>query len=339
LKIAAIQLDYFPTSKVLTPDTSLDWMKAKATINMAKTHAQNGYFHLGHCHFVATIFCTVFRRHFGTKHPLYDILKHHCEGATSMITLTSKNLLSEGNFIHEGFGIGVNGIRKVSQQAWDDRYFGQMDHPTLMKQTGIEKGEFESYPFLEDGELLWEEYGKFTTDLVDTFYYWSSDVKNDIELQSYAKELSPEGIINFTGFPSKIENKEQLADILRSIIWYNVIHSAVNYASAPPFLPTSPTKLYTDEENPSFLNIGNSNHVVSVLIIGNQLASVRTNRLMAYYYKIQDEKLRNVVERSYVRLHGCIQKTLEERNAERKKKQKSGAQYLEPKWLTNSIHS
>jgi len=338
LKIAAIQLDYLPTSIVLTPDTSLAWMKAKATINMAKTHVQTGYYHLGNCHLLATIFCTTFRRHFGTKHPLYEVLKHHCEGSTSMITLSIKNLLSEGNFIHAGFGIGVNGLRDITQQSWDDRYFGQLDHPTLMEQTGIEKGEFESYPYLEDGELLWEEYSKFTTELVDTFYYWDNDVKNDEELQSYAKELSPEGIINFTGFPSKIEDKKQLAEVLRSILWYNIIHSAVNYGTPPPFLPNTPPKLYTDEENTSFLSLGNSHHVVSVSVIANQLASVRANRLMAYYDKVQDKKLRKVVRKSYTRLHGCIQKTLEERNAERKKKQKSGAQYLEPKWLTNSIH-
>lgn len=120
-------------SKVLTPDASVDWLKAKATINMAKTYASNGYYHLGHCHFIATIFCTTFRRHFATKHPLYEVFKHHCEGSTSMISINFKNLLSPGGFIHEGFGIGVNGVGKSSQQAWDDRDFGQMDFPTLMK--------------------------------------------------------------------------------------------------------------------------------------------------------------------------------------------------------------
>jgi len=338
LKVAAIQLDYLPTSKVLTPDTSVDWLKAKATINMAKTHASNGYYHLGQCHFIATIFCTTFRRHFATKHPLYEVLKHHCEGSTSMISINSKSLLSPGGFIHEGFGIGVNGVRNASQQAWDDRNFGQMDFPTLMKQTGIEKDEFKSYPYLEDGELLWKEYGKFTNDLVKTFYYWDSEVRKDTELQSFAKELSPEGIVDFTGFPSKIESTTQLANVLRSIFWYNAIHAPVNYGVPPVFLPNVPYKLYTDNENPSFLSLGNSHHAVSISIIANQLGSVRANRLMAYYNKVQDEKLRNVVRKSYSRLHGCIQKTLEDRNAERKKNGQPGAQYLEPKWMTNSIH-
>jgi len=231
LKIAAIQLDYLPTSKVLTPDTSLGWLKAKATISMAKIHVQTGYFLLDHCHLIATVFCTVFRRHFGTKHPLYEVFKHHCEGTTSFITRSIKGLFSDGKFIHAGYGIGVNGLTNVTQQSWDDSYFGQMDNPTLMKQTGIEKSEFESYPFLEDGELLWEEYGKLTTELVDTLL----DSRPD---------------------------KKQLADVLRSILWYNIIHSAVNYGTPPPFLPYTPPKLYTDEENTSFLSLENSHHVV-----------------------------------------------------------------------------
>jgi len=163
-------------------------------------------------------------------------------------------------------------------------------------------------------------------------------VRKDTELQSYAKELSPEGIVDFTGFPSKILSTTQLANVLRSIFWYNAIHAPVNYGVPPVFLPNAPSKLYTDNENPSFLSLGNSHHAVNVSIMGNQLGSVRANRIMAYYNKVKDEKLRKVVRKSYTRLHGCIQKTLEDRNAERKKNGQPGAQYLEPKWMTNSIH-
>jgi len=72
--------------------------------------------------------------------------------------------------------------------------------------------------------------------------------------------------------------------------------------------------------------------------MATMLSSIRANRIMDYYDKVEDPKLRRIVRRSYSRLHGCIQKTLEKRNAERKKNGLPGMQYLEPKWLTNSIH-
>ena len=59
---------------------------------------------------------------------------------------------------------------------------------------------------------------------------------------------------------------------------------------------------------------------------------------MDYYDKVQDSELRRIVWESYSRFHGCIQKKLQRRNAERKRKNQLGLQRMEPKWLTNSVH-
>jgi len=338
LKIAVIQLDYLPDSTVLIPGRGLSWLKAKATVSMARTVAANSYYHLGHVHIVSTIFCTVFRRHFSKLHPLYEPLKYHCEGTTSSIVLTYNTLLYPGGFIEEGFAIGYPGFRNLSQQAFDDRYFGQFDHPTILKKTGIKKNEFKSYPYMEDGDVLWKEHGQFTKDLVRTLYGNDREVAEDSELQRFANELSSEGIIKFNGFPSTITSIKDLANTLRSIFWYNILHSVVNYPFAPAFPPARPTKLYTDATNEEFLSLGNVHHATGISSMATMLSSIRANRIMDYYDKVEDPKLRRIVRRSYSRLHGCIQKTLEKRNAERKKNGLPGMQYLEPKWLTNSIH-
>ena len=65
------------------------------------------------------------------------------------------------------------------------------------------------------------------------------------------------------------------------------------------------------------------------------IASFRANRLMDYFDKVQNSR---IVRRSFYRLNNCIQKTLEKRNKARELKSQMSYQYLEPKWITSSVH-
>lgn len=44
-------------------------------------------------------------------------------------------------------------------------------------------------------------------------------------------------------FPKEFSMNKQLVTFMNRFLWYNVLHTAVNYA-APEFRPTSPAKLY-----------------------------------------------------------------------------------------------
>ena len=68
------------------------------------------------------------------------------------------------------------------------------------------------------------------------------------------------------------------------------------------------------------------------------LGNFRANRIMDHYDKVQDPALGQLVWKYYRRFKSCIQKRLEKRNAERKKKSQLGYQFFEPKWLPNSVH-
>jgi len=68
------------------------------------------------------------------------------------------------------------------------------------------------------------------------------------------------------------------------------------------------------------------------------LSNFRVNRIFDYYEKVKDKRFGELVRRSYHRMNGCIQKELSRRNAVRKKNGLLGYQYLEPRWLTNSVH-
>ena len=59
---------------------------------------------------------------------------------------------------------------------------------------------------------------------------------------------------------------------------------------------------------------------------------------MGYASKVQDKKLKDIVQKTYQTLHGCIQKKMEEKEAERVKEGWRAYQFLQPKWMPNSIH-
>jgi len=68
------------------------------------------------------------------------------------------------------------------------------------------------------------------------------------------------------------------------------------------------------------------------------LSSFRVNRIFDYHEKVKDKKFGELVRKHHQRMHRCVQEKLARRNAQRKGKDLLGYQFLEPKWLTNSIH-
>ena len=80
------------------------------------------------------------------------------------------------------------------------------------------------------------------------------------------------------------------------------------------------------------------NFFQGIAAFGAILGNIRINKLMEHYDKVQDPMLRNLTYTTYKRLHTCVQNILEKRNARRKAELKLTFQYLEPKWLANSVH-
>lgn len=79
--------------------------------------------HLGYLHFGSTIYCLTFRRHLSEKHPLYDMMKFHCEGTTVQITLTYGILTQKGMVGDMLFAVGNKGmIALAGKGAIDLKY-------------------------------------------------------------------------------------------------------------------------------------------------------------------------------------------------------------------------
>ena len=71
---------------------------------------------------------------------------------------------------------------------------------------------------------------------------------------------------------------------------------------------------------------------------GALLGTLRMNKIFDYSSELTDEKARDIVEDTFSHFFTKIQPKLAARNAKRFKEGKLTFQYLEPEWLTNSIH-
>ena len=71
---------------------------------------------------------------------------------------------------------------------------------------------------------------------------------------------------------------------------------------------------------------------------GLALSSLRLDKLFDYFHVLSDPQARSLVKDTFEYFHEDIQTTLEKRNAQRYREGKLTNQYMEPRWLTNSIH-
>ena len=90
-------------------------------------------YHLSHVHFTFTVFCVIYRRHFSRQHPLYDVMKYHCEGTTPHISLLYPTLAAPTQAGHLLFTIGHTGFTKLAMNAYTNRNYGMLAYDNLLK--------------------------------------------------------------------------------------------------------------------------------------------------------------------------------------------------------------
>jgi len=186
------------------------------------------------------------------------------------------------------------------------------------------------------------------------YYKDDETISEDRELQSWMNELSTDGTGpdgghgKVPGLPASMDRAKDLELFLVRFLWINIKHAVTNYAAIPNFTPISPGKLYermnsseapdVDKEFSPLDSMPDGNAAWGCTIFRGKLTNFRYNRIFDYFGKVQDSKFSKLVRKTHHTFHTCLQKKLEERNAERKKQNKLGYQVLEPKWLTNSVH-
>ncbi|XP_015760380.1 PREDICTED: arachidonate 5-lipoxygenase-like, partial [Acropora digitifera] len=179
-----------------------------------------------------------------------------------------------------------------------------------------------------------------------SYYKSNKEIKQDQELQNFAKDTSTDGSGKVKGFPSKLSTKRSLKKHLKRIIWVlSAQHSALNYPidHLGALTPNMPTKLYKDPrdggEHYSIYSLPTAFTGGAQVSVAMTLASMRYDSLFDYGTSLPDRKGGEVVQKYYKYLHTYVKSILQRRNAERFERGYLPYPYLVPGWIANSVHT
>ena len=235
----AIQCGQTPNNEtplILATDNPVDpnywaWQKAKFIINSADEIDHQLNTHVASTHLVMEAFSLATLRKLPEGHPIYKLLISHFEGTQRINHNATFQLLLDHQLIDI---LGTSSLNKLLQLIINTRlsYDFKLNYfPEQLKQRNVDnKVGLPSYPYRDDGLLLWEAIRTWVSEYIDIHYQTSASIEYDEHLQSWMNDILENGKIK--GF-TKINSKTELVDVLTMIIFTaSAQHAAVNFTQA-----------------------------------------------------------------------------------------------------------
>jgi len=238
---------------VFYPNTDWSWEIAKAFVQIADANHHELISHLGHTHLVIEAFVLATRRCLAPNHPLNILLLPHFEGTLFINDQAQKRLVTAEAPVDALLAGNIDSSRQFTVQSVQNFNFNKAMLPMTFANRGVDDPNLlPSYPYRDDGLLIWNAIKQWVADYLNIYYQNSDDnVKNDTELQAWIAELlSPNGgRMTNIGEEGKIKTIAYLEECITLIIFTaSAQHAAVNfpqstimsYAPAIPFAGYTP---------------------------------------------------------------------------------------------------
>jgi len=239
---------------VFYPNTDYwSWEIAKAFVQIADANHHELISHLGHTHLVIEAFVLATRRCLAPNHPLNILLLPHFEGTLFINNQAQKRLVTDKAPVDALLAGNIDSSRQFSVQSVQKFNFNKAMLPVAFADRGVDDPNLlPSYPYRDDGLLIWNAIKQWVVDYLNIYYQNSDDnVEKDTELQAWIAELlSPTGgRMTNIGEGGKIKTIAYLEECITLIIFTaSAQHAAVNfpqstimsYAPAIPFAGYTP---------------------------------------------------------------------------------------------------
>jgi arachidonate 15-lipoxygenase len=228
----AIQLDPKPGSHLYTPfDPPIDWLYAKLCVQVADANHHEMSSHLGRTHLVMEPIAIVTARQLAKNHPLSLLLKPHFRFMLTNNDLARSHLIAPGGPVDELLGGTLAETMELTREACSTWSLDQFALPAELKNRGMDDpNQLPHYPYRDDGLLLWDAIETFVSGYLKFFYPTNEAIVQDVELQTWAKELASDDGGKVKGMPDHIDTVEQLIAIATTVIFTcGPQHSAVNF--------------------------------------------------------------------------------------------------------------
>ncbi|KAK9054797.1 hypothetical protein SSX86_025876 [Deinandra increscens subsp. villosa] len=231
------------------------WQLAKAYVAVNDSGIHQLVSHWLNTHAVVEPFVIAANRQLSVLHPIYKLLYPHFRDTMNINAFARQILINGGGILEKTVFPGKYSM-ELSSVLYKDWVFPDQALPVDLVKRGMAVEDSESphglsllikdYPYAVDGLEIWSAIKSWVEDYCK-FYYTKDDmIKNDIELQSWWKELREEGHGDKKHEPwwPKMNSCQHLIDICTTFIWVaSALHAAVNYGQYPyaGYAPNRPT--------------------------------------------------------------------------------------------------
>jgi arachidonate 15-lipoxygenase len=257
----AIQIDasespdiYIPSDgRVYTPFeiNPLDWLFAKICVQIADVNHHEMSTHLARTHLVMEPIAISTARQLAKNHPLNILIRVHMRFMLGNNNLAHSTLLAADGPVDKLLSGTFAESMEILTDAYDRWDIKSFAFPEEIKNRGLnDTNRLPHYPYRDDGQLLWDVIHDFVTKYLSHFYPNSKTVKDDPELQAWAKELEDrEQGGKVKGMPDHFDTVAELIEIVTTIIFIcGPQHSAINFAQPDyiAFAANMPFAAYLD---------------------------------------------------------------------------------------------
>lgn len=247
----AIQLkpqDVTTGNPVFTPLNSYwDWRLARAHAQAADSHYHESISHLLETHLVSEIFALATHRNLHPDHPLHQLLLPHFEHTLAINEQARKNLLADHGEIARCMSAKHTGNISLVRMNWASwAYPDRTLHADLQRR---DVGDLPGYLYRDDARSVFKAIDKYASGILNIWYRNDEDVRNDLELQSWAREIASPDAGQIRGFPRSLDTRESLFEIAANVIFRaSAQHAAVNNGqfSAYGWVPNAPVAMFRE---------------------------------------------------------------------------------------------
>lgn len=299
-------------------------------------------------------------RQLSVMHPIYRLLHPHFRYTMEINALAREALINAGGIIESSFSPGKYSL-EFSSVAYDKQWqFNLQALPADLISRGMAvedptaphglKLSIEDYPFANDGLLLWDAIKEWVSEYVNHYYPNPSLITSDQELQAWWNEIRTEGHADKKDEPwwPVLKTPKDLIEIITTIVWVvSGHHAAVNFGQYAygAYFPNRPTIARTNmpTEEPSKEFWDNFLKKPEGALLQCFPSQIQATRIMAILdvlsnHSPDEEYLGEKIEPAWSEdqfIKGAFEKfsgrlkelegTIDERNANRDLKNRSGA--------------
>jgi len=231
----AIQCQQKPgaDNPVFTPNDGCNWLIAKTIVETADGNIHEASTHLGRTHLTMEAFVISSYRQLANHHPLSLLLWPHFEGTLAINKASWQHLIADKGGVDKLFGGTIQASRSVAVHGVQSTRVMNDLLPLTFAQRGVEDREaFPNYPYRDDALLYWDAIHEWVSAYLRLYYPNDVEVRGDIELQAWIRELSSTDGGRIKGLPNEgtVRQLSELIEIATFVIYTcSVQHAAVNF--------------------------------------------------------------------------------------------------------------